>query len=267
VRPGSPLSNASRLGAALAAILLLCATSSTLAATPEETAKAREHFQKGQVNYELKEFQEALKQFKDAYRYVQDPVLLFNIAQCHFKLGQSQEALSFYRNYLRRAPQAPNRPEVERRIQEIERGPAASAPTAEAPPAPPPGIVPRPEPSPSAAPIVIAPPPSGTAPVRSAPVPPASSAASPASGPVPAPAASARAITPPPVASPPIDLLARPPEPPVAPSETPIYKRWWFWTGIGAVVTAGVITGVVVSRRGEVGNCMGIAPCIKVSGP
>jgi len=29
--------------------------------------------------------------------------------------------------------------------------------------------------------------------------------------------------------------------------EAPVYKRWWFWTAIGAVVVGGVVTAVVLS--------------------
>jgi len=32
---------------------------------------------------------------------------------------------------------------------------------------------------------------------------------------------------------------------PVEPSPTPYYRTWWVWTGVGAVVAAGVITAVV----------------------
>ena len=125
-----------RLALLVAAMAVLTAVTAApvQAATPQESARAREHFQAGQVHYDLKEYAEALKEFKDAYRFVHDPVLLFNIAQCHWKLGQNQEALDFYRNYLRRAPDAPNRPEVEKRVQEIERDTQAAA---KAPPAPP----------------------------------------------------------------------------------------------------------------------------------
>ena len=55
--------------------------------------------------------------------------------------------------------------------------------------------------------------------------------------------------------------------PPGAPAAAaPVWTRWWFWTGIGAVVAAGVVTGVVVSRRGQTGDCMGNLPCLKVGG-
>jgi len=32
---------------------------------------------------------------------------------------------------------------------------------------------------------------------------------------------------------------------------TPIYKRWWFWTIVGAVVAGGVVGGVVAGTRGS----------------
>jgi hypothetical protein len=31
--------------------------------------------------------------------------------------------------------------------------------------------------------------------------------------------------------------------------EKPIYKKWWFWTGVGAVVAAGVVTAVVLGNE------------------
>jgi hypothetical protein len=31
--------------------------------------------------------------------------------------------------------------------------------------------------------------------------------------------------------------------------ETPVYKRWWLWTGLGAVVAGGVAAGVILSLR------------------
>lgn len=31
----------------------------------------------------------------------------------------------------------------------------------------------------------------------------------------------------------------------------PIYKKWWLWTSIGAVVVAGAVVGIVVSQSGD----------------
>src|SRR4051812_33993957 len=72
------------------------------APSPENARQARELYKKGVAHYDLNEYGAALDDFRDAYRVVQDAVLLFNIAQCYRKLGQNGEALSFYRNYLRR---------------------------------------------------------------------------------------------------------------------------------------------------------------------
>ncbi len=97
-------------------------------------AEAKQHYGAASKLYDLAEYEGALREFKEAYRAVEDPAFLFNIAQCHRKLGHTQEAITFYRTYLRRAPHTANRAEVERRIAELER--AAPAPAEPAPPSP-----------------------------------------------------------------------------------------------------------------------------------
>jgi tetratricopeptide (TPR) repeat protein len=83
-------------------------------------AEARRHYKQGTTYYNLNHFKEALAEYEAAYLAAAAPEFLFNIAQCHRKLGNRQEALAFYRSYLRNAPRAPNRAEVERRIAELE---------------------------------------------------------------------------------------------------------------------------------------------------
>jgi len=119
-------------------------------ASDEQLATARQHHAAGSKLYDLAEYEAALREFKEAYRAVEDPAFLFNIAQCHRKLGHAQDAITFYRNYLRRAPHAANRAEVERRIAELERAPAA-------PPAPPGDSAPLAPPTPAAVPSAPAP--------------------------------------------------------------------------------------------------------------
>jgi tetratricopeptide (TPR) repeat protein len=92
-----------------------------LSADPNQRAEARKHYAEGVKHYDLAEYEEALREFKEAYRAADDPAFLFNTAQCYRKLGDVQEAITFYRNYLRKAPASPNRAEVERRIAELER--------------------------------------------------------------------------------------------------------------------------------------------------
>jgi tetratricopeptide (TPR) repeat protein len=37
----------------------------------------------------------------------------------------------------------------------------------------------------------------------------------------------------------------------------PTYKRWWFWTGVGALVTGAVVAGILVSRPGTQQGSLG----------
>ena len=220
---------------ALLAVALLSRPAAAAPPTPEEKAKAREHYQKGLTHYDIKEFSEALTEFKNAYRVVQDPAFLFNIAQCYRKLGQDVEALDYYRNYVRRFPTAANRAEVDRRIQEIER----ELETKPHPTNPPPNHDQKPDSHP-VTPITptnpIGPPPqNGTS----------------TGGPP-------NLAPPPPSDSSPTMVTATPSRPEESP---PLYKRWWFWTGVGVVVATGAAVGIAVAMRGQVGDCRGISPC------
>ena len=166
--------------------------------------EAREHYEQAVAHYNLDELAPALAEFREAYRLKPDPSFLFNIAQCHRKLGDTDAALDFYRKYLRSLPDAPNRPDVERMIADL-RARQAAAPATDA----------------------------------------TAVAAAPPTAPPPAPAAPAPlpSVRP---APPPDAMLASPG--PAAPA--PVYKRWWFWTALGAVVAGAVITGVALSRPG-----------------
>lgn len=58
-----------------------------------------------------------------------------------------------------------------------------------------------------------------------------------------------------------LKLWSSPPQPP-QPS-TPVYKRWWFWTLVGAVVvggTVGAVLGATLGRNGEGTYTVRIAP-------
>jgi tetratricopeptide (TPR) repeat protein len=90
----------------------------------------------------------------------------------------------------------------------------------------------------------------------------AQNTATPAPVPVPLPVAATPEPATAPVPAPSLDLAAQ--QPP-APSESPpIYKTWWFWTGVGAVVVAGTVTAIVLANRssgvcaGADGACMGV---------
>jgi tetratricopeptide (TPR) repeat protein len=89
-------------------------------ARAEDRAAAREAYIAGVKYYDLAQYDEALASFKKAYWNYEDPVILFNIAQCHRALNQKPQAVEFYRSYLRKAPaDVRNRRDVERIINEL----------------------------------------------------------------------------------------------------------------------------------------------------
>jgi tetratricopeptide (TPR) repeat protein len=92
----------------------------TSALAQDDTTAAKARYESGVRHFDLSEYDQALGDFKEAYRNKPDPVFLYNIAQCHRKLGHTDDAITFYQSYLRRAPDAKNRDEVERRIAELE---------------------------------------------------------------------------------------------------------------------------------------------------
>ena len=86
------------------------------AAHADDRETAREHFRKGQTHYALGEFEEAANEFKEAYRLRDEPAILFNIAQAMRLLGQLKPAVFYYKQYLGRKVDAPNRADVESTI-------------------------------------------------------------------------------------------------------------------------------------------------------
>lgn len=87
---------------------------------PLNLKEAMASYEDGARHYDLGEYAEALTSFKDAYRAKDDPAFLFNIAQCLRKLNRLDESASFYRSYLRRAPDSSNRITVEHLLKDIE---------------------------------------------------------------------------------------------------------------------------------------------------
>jgi tetratricopeptide (TPR) repeat protein len=128
-----------RLGAAVAFLLVALAATGAAA---DETADAKRFYVSGSRHYDLGEYEAALRDFKEAYRIHPDPVFLYNIAQCHRILKHYEEALSFYRSFLRRDPESPYRPDIERKIAALtdaiakQQKEAASAPPKSAEPPP-----------------------------------------------------------------------------------------------------------------------------------
>jgi len=122
---------ASRRALLTAAVLALA--SAALAQEPPRdiTQQALEQYQQGMTAYRSGQYSAAIEAFTRAHALDPAPILLFNIAQAHWKKGNREEALTFYRRYLETAPDAANREQIEARIRELETPPA---PATEPPP-------------------------------------------------------------------------------------------------------------------------------------
>ena len=209
-------------------------SSSALCAENDKTI-ARAHYETATRLYDLREYSKALDEYKAAYLAKPDPAFLFNIGQCFRKLGNTASALDFYQQYLKKTPdEDPNRAQAEARIHDIEIGRESE----DDPFAKPDEKAIR-VPEPKAAPVLLPEPPPSPEVV---------------SAPVPIPLPIVPAAVPPSAAAQParLDLTAPPArDENVSP---PIYRTWWFWTGVGAVVVAGAVSAIVLSKGGSEPN-------------
>ena len=101
------------------------------AARADDKAAAKQAAEQATTDYKLGNFEAALAGYSEAYRLYPAPKLLFNIAQCHRNLGHYEQAIHFYEGYLRELPDARNRADVEALLEEtraaLERQRAAEA--------------------------------------------------------------------------------------------------------------------------------------------
>jgi tetratricopeptide (TPR) repeat protein len=104
--------------------LLLGATPSVLAAAPAEgdqgdnDAFAKKYYDLGRALYLHSDYEGAIGQFRAAYRLSHRPALLFNIARSHEALGQMEQAIQTYREYLQSSP--PDSVDVQTRIANLQ---------------------------------------------------------------------------------------------------------------------------------------------------
>jgi tetratricopeptide (TPR) repeat protein len=108
---------ARRVGLFGVACLCLC-----LAPRPAraDAAQARAHFDRGRALFEVDEYRKAIGEFKAAHIEKPDAAFLYNIAECHRRLGELPEALQFYRRFLATAPaDDKTRSVVEQRVADL----------------------------------------------------------------------------------------------------------------------------------------------------
>jgi hypothetical protein len=118
----------------------LVLTAALLSASParaEDAEKARELYRQGSKYYDVGQFDKAIESWQQAYDQKPDPSFLYNIAQAYRQKEDSKQAIFFYKSYLRNSPKAPNRAEVQQRIDSLQRqldaGGKSSPPTGSGP--------------------------------------------------------------------------------------------------------------------------------------
>ena len=209
-------------------------------------AEVKARFIAGQSHYNLNEFAEALVEFKEAYRLLPDPVFLYNSGQCERQLGHLDEAIRFYRSFLREQPKAPNRQEVLHKIEEIEVAlkskpsePEKAAPSDE------PGQASGVAASNGAAPAAAEP----ALPSAPASLPPSQASTSMAAEPSPA----APLGYEPSASLPRADLTSAPT---VAPTQEPPhwYRQWWVWAGTAVLAAGAGVTIYAVTSSHAAAN-------------
>lgn len=132
-------------------IALLVAPASAGETDARTNRAAMKHYDRGLKLYMSSDFSGARDEFQAARDLVDAPQFLFNLAQCARNLGEHEDAVKLYEEFLLRMPEAPNRAKVEeyvaaeRALLPVEPPPP---PKVEAPP-PPPKVEPPPPPPPA----------------------------------------------------------------------------------------------------------------------
>lgn len=90
------------------------------AATPEAADLAKQRFREGAQAYAERRYKDAIDLFLEADRVAPNPAFAYNIGLAYEDLGDADNALMWYRKYLRDLPDAPDRKEIETRIRTAE---------------------------------------------------------------------------------------------------------------------------------------------------
>jgi tetratricopeptide repeat protein len=188
--------------------IILVLMSVAASASAEDKEAAKKAFSEATRYYNLNQYSDALEAFKRAYWNYEDPVFLYNIAQCHRLLKHKAEAIDFYKSYLRNAPNARNRAEVQRVVSELEASLQQDRALANSPP---------------------------EGPISSTNTPPSTTTPAPAT-------------TEPPSSAPPAAVVTATPAPSPRADKPVWKKAWfWGVVGGAAVVVAGVAVGVGIA--------------------
>jgi hypothetical protein len=109
--------------AILTVLLQLAATPAWAQDADRATALAKQHNQRAKVLFNTERFAEAAAEYLKAYEAKPAPGFLFNLAQCHKRIGGAEavsRAIFYYRSFLKNDPVTPMRQDVEAEIAKLE---------------------------------------------------------------------------------------------------------------------------------------------------
>lgn len=89
--------------------------------SPEAQESARKTYQAGAQAYAEGRYKDAIDLFLEAASEAPNPAFSYNIGLAYEQLGDADNALRWYRDYLRELPNAPDRGDIEPRIRDAER--------------------------------------------------------------------------------------------------------------------------------------------------
>ncbi|HEY0714338.1 MAG TPA: tetratricopeptide repeat protein [Polyangia bacterium] len=88
--------------------------------TAEKVREAERLVNEAAALYQANRYKEAIALFERAYTLDPHPIILLNIGRAHNRNGALEQALHFYRRYLKRAPKAEDRAQIEERVRHLE---------------------------------------------------------------------------------------------------------------------------------------------------
>lgn len=89
-------------------------------ARPDRSAEARRQFMVGERLFRAGRYREAARAYQRGYRLSKRPGFLINIAHCHVRLGEPEQAREQYQRFLAEAPDAPHIPQVTRALADLD---------------------------------------------------------------------------------------------------------------------------------------------------
>jgi tetratricopeptide (TPR) repeat protein len=87
--------------------------------TDDLTAEARTFFLRGVTMFQGRHFDAAMQAFIAAYNFARLPEVIYNLAITAEKLERTQDAIDYYREFLRARPEDPNRTQIEAKVRAL----------------------------------------------------------------------------------------------------------------------------------------------------